>query len=135
MILLDFFIYIILRPRYGPGVDFACNTNKYLEYFLKGGRCVGLANLATSCSDFLEIWEPQRPGNLRACPGLYRNCFNLTPTVTARSTDILQHAGTDSVWHMQKKKGFLVKTVPKTLRLAKFSSCQRRKLRQTTQYQ
>ena len=23
----------------------------------------------------LEIWEPQPPGNLRAYPGLYRDCF------------------------------------------------------------
>jgi len=42
------------------------------EYFLrgKGGRCVGLTTLPPSCADFLEIWEPQTPGTLRACPGL-----------------------------------------------------------------
>jgi hypothetical protein len=32
----------------------------------KGGRCVGLTTLPTSCADCLEIWEPQHPGTLRA---------------------------------------------------------------------
>jgi len=36
----------------------------------KGGRCIGLTTLPPSCPDCLEIWEPQRPGTLRACPGL-----------------------------------------------------------------
>ena len=48
------------------------NRNEYQEYFLggKGGRCVGLTTLPPSCADCLEIWEPQPPGTLRACPGL-----------------------------------------------------------------
>ena len=33
----------------------------------KGGRCVGLTIFNADC---LEIWEPQPPGTLRACPGL-----------------------------------------------------------------
>jgi len=36
----------------------------------KGGRCAGLTTLPPSCADCLEIWEPQPPGTLRACPGL-----------------------------------------------------------------
>jgi hypothetical protein len=36
----------------------------------KGGWCVGLTTLPPSCADCLEIWEPQPPGTLRACPGL-----------------------------------------------------------------
>ena len=36
----------------------------------KGGRCVGLTTLPSSCADCLEIWEPQPPGTLRAYPGL-----------------------------------------------------------------
>jgi len=36
----------------------------------KGGRCVGLINLPPSGADYLEIWEPQDPENLRTCPGL-----------------------------------------------------------------
>ena len=41
----------------------------------KGGRCVGLTTLPPSCADCLEIWEPQFPGTLRACPGLQWDCF------------------------------------------------------------
>ena len=53
-----------------PGVD--SNSNEYQECFLegKGGRCVGLTTSPHSCADCLEIWEPQLPGTLRACPGL-----------------------------------------------------------------
>ena len=36
----------------------------------KDGRCVGLTTLPPSCTDCLEIWEPQPPGTLRACPGI-----------------------------------------------------------------
>ena len=36
----------------------------------KGGRCVGLKTVPPSYADCLEIWEPQPPGTLRACPGL-----------------------------------------------------------------
>jgi len=62
----------ITGSEYGPGVDSASNRNEYQEYFLrgKGGRCVGLTSLPPSCADRLEIWEPQPPGTLRACPGL-----------------------------------------------------------------
>jgi len=58
----------------------ASNRNEYQEYFLggKGGLCVGLITLPPSCADCLEIWEPQPPGTLRACPGLYRDCFAFT---------------------------------------------------------
>jgi len=36
----------------------------------KGGRCIGLTTLPPSCTDCLEIWEPQPPGTLKACSGL-----------------------------------------------------------------
>jgi hypothetical protein len=35
--------------------------------------------LPTSCADFLEIWGPQLPGILRACPGVCRDCFTFLP--------------------------------------------------------
>jgi len=56
----------------GPGLDSASNINEYQEYFLggKGSRCVRLTTLPLSCAECLEIWEPQTPGTLRACPGL-----------------------------------------------------------------
>jgi len=36
----------------------------------KVGRCVGLTTLPSSCAHCLEIWGPQTPGTLRACPEL-----------------------------------------------------------------
>jgi hypothetical protein len=59
------------RELYGPRVDSASNRNEYQEYFVgnKGGRCVGLTTLPPSYVDFLNIWEPQPPETLRACPG------------------------------------------------------------------
>jgi len=50
------------------------STGVYQEYCpgevgVKGGRCVRLT-LPPSCVDCLEIWEPQTPGILMACPGL-----------------------------------------------------------------
>jgi hypothetical protein len=59
-------------PHYDPRVDSASKRNEYQIYF-RGGkacRCVGLITLPLSCADCLEIWEPQPPGTLRACPGL-----------------------------------------------------------------
>ena len=44
----------------------------------KGGWWVGLTTLPPSCADCLGICEPQPPGTLRACPGLYRDCFPFT---------------------------------------------------------
>jgi hypothetical protein len=78
--LLEFFIDIILRSHYGAGVDSASNRNEYQVYFLggKGGRCVGLTTLPPLCAVCLEIWEPQPPGNLRACTGLHRDTFTFT---------------------------------------------------------
>jgi hypothetical protein len=33
-------------------------------------HCVGLTTLPPSCADCLEIWKPQLPAALRACPGI-----------------------------------------------------------------
>ena len=41
----------------------------------KCGRCVGLTTLPLLCTDCHEIWKLQPPETLRACPGLYRDCF------------------------------------------------------------
>ena len=60
--------------HYGPGVDSASNRNEYQQYFLggKGGRCVGLTTLPPTRANCIEIWEPQLPGTLRACPPVLR---------------------------------------------------------------
>jgi len=36
----------------------------------KGGRCVGLKTLPSSCADYLEIWDSHPPGTLWASPEL-----------------------------------------------------------------
>jgi hypothetical protein len=51
--------------KWVPGIFCGC----------KGGRCVGLTTLPPSWAECLEIWEPQPPGTLRACPSPYRDCF------------------------------------------------------------
>jgi len=73
--------------RTSPGVDSASNRNEYQEYFLwggeggggsKDGRCLGpTTTQPPSCADCLEMWEPQLSGSLRACPGLYVDCYTV----------------------------------------------------------
>jgi len=48
---------------------------------VKGSQYVGLTTLSTSCDDCHKIWEPQLPGTLRVCPGLYWNCCTFTYTL------------------------------------------------------
>jgi hypothetical protein len=76
---LEFFFDIIIGRTMALGVESSSNRNEYQEYFLEGksGRWLGLITLPPSCVDCLEIWEPQTPGTLRACPGLYRDCLTL----------------------------------------------------------
>jgi len=40
-----------------------------------------MTNLPLLCADCHEIWEPHPLGNLRVCPGLYRDCFVFVFTV------------------------------------------------------
>ena len=56
-----------LRPHYGPAVDSVSDRNKYQGNFLggKGGRCVGLRALSSSCAECLDVrgastsWKPK----------------------------------------------------------------------------
>jgi hypothetical protein len=41
----------------------------------KGSRCTGLTTLPLSHTDSHELWEPQPPGTLRACPDLHWDSF------------------------------------------------------------
>jgi hypothetical protein len=63
----------------------ALGSTQPLTEMSKGGQCVGLTTFTPSCVDCLEIWEPQPPGTLEACPGLYRVSLGFThchvPTV------------------------------------------------------
>jgi len=65
------------RPHCGSEVDSSSTRNEYQEYFLegKGGRCLGLTTLPSSCVHCFEIWETQPPAKISYCPGLYRPYF------------------------------------------------------------
>jgi len=52
-----------------PVVDWASNRNEY-----QGVEMI----LPTSCAECPELWEPQPPAVLRACPGRYRDSFAFT---------------------------------------------------------
>jgi len=54
------------RPPCGPGIDWASKRNEYQGIEL---------TLPTSCTECPEIWEPQPPAALQACPDLYRDSF------------------------------------------------------------
>ena len=45
--------------------------------------CVGLTALPPARADCHEIWEPEPPGTLGACPGLYIDCFTFTFTLSS----------------------------------------------------
>ena len=64
------------RPHYYPGVDSASNRNACQES--KEGRFVGLKIFLPSCTECLEIWEPQPPGTLWTYDGPYWDCFTFT---------------------------------------------------------
>jgi hypothetical protein len=42
----------------------------------KGSRCIRLTTLPPSCTDCLEIWEPQPPGTLGGVQASNRIAFN-----------------------------------------------------------
>jgi hypothetical protein len=44
--------------------------NVYQPHGQQYYRCAGLTTLPPSCVDCLELWEPQPPGTVWACPGL-----------------------------------------------------------------
>jgi hypothetical protein len=48
-------------------------SSRNISWGGKGGWCIGLTLLP--CADFLENWEPQIPGTIRAVIGLHRDCL------------------------------------------------------------
>jgi hypothetical protein len=45
-------------------------STRNISWVGKHGRYIGLTTLSPSYANFLEIWEPQPPGTLRASLGL-----------------------------------------------------------------
>ena len=63
-------------------------STRNISWGLKAADALGLTTLSPSCADCLEIWEPQTPGTLRACPGLFRDCFTFTFTLAVECTEL-----------------------------------------------
>ena len=61
-------------------------NNTDILWGVKFGRCLGLTTLPPSCSDCLEIWEPQSSGTFWVSPCSYRHYFTFTFTSYARSS-------------------------------------------------
>jgi hypothetical protein len=45
-------------------------STRNISWWGKDSQCIQLTTFPPSCTNFLEIWEPQPPGTLRAWPGL-----------------------------------------------------------------
>ena len=77
--------YILLRCA----VSSTLKKKRVPEMFrgVKGGRCLRLETWLLSCADCLEIWEPEPPGTLRACPGICLPCFASFGFVSRPSSD------------------------------------------------
>jgi len=58
-------------------------TQLLTEFTTRGkeGRCIELMILPPSCANCHEIQKPQPPATLKACPGIYRDCFTFTLAV------------------------------------------------------
>jgi len=69
---IEFNLILLVRYCYfarSTGRLMVLGSTKPLTEMSKGGRCAGLT-LPPSCADCREIWEPQPPATLRACPDL-----------------------------------------------------------------
>ena len=93
------FPMVSFRPHYNPGVDPA--TNKWVQdYFLasKGCRWVGVTTLSPSCAYCREIQEPQPPGTLRACRGVFMTCFAINIIRRLNNTPVIKQVCNSNFW-------------------------------------
>jgi len=70
---LGFFNDLSFWPHYDPGVDSASTEmiTRIISWGIKAVKCAGLTKTYhLHFANCLEIWEPQPPGAIRACPGL-----------------------------------------------------------------
>ena len=76
---LDFFIVIILPATLWSWVYLASNRNDYQGYSWRK-NCLGrrAENLIIFFCRLSLNLETEPPGTLKACPGLYRDCFTST---------------------------------------------------------
>ena len=125
---LKFFIHLSFRPHYVSRGLPASKRNEYQRSSLggKGGRCVRLNTLASSCADFLEILRASTPGTLEAYLGLSRDSFTfryMTESEVKRSIYLFiyqckaqvhmhttnAYGGLQMVWYGSKKASFTFK--------------------------
>ena len=76
------------------------------------GRCLQLTTLPFSCADCREIWEPQPPATLRACPGLYKDFLTFTFVVAVMVWCLNKHRFNFTfIRGIQLEFGFMIRNV------------------------
>jgi hypothetical protein len=78
-----------------------------------GGRSVGLTTLSPSGADCLEIWEPESPGTLRACPGLQWGCFTVLyqPEITPNTMQFMTYIAGINLLHVSTPRSILRESI------------------------
>jgi hypothetical protein len=69
---LEYFTDLILQATIRPRgrISLYRMSTRNISWVGTGSWCKGLTILPPSCADCLEIWEPQSPGTIKACPGV-----------------------------------------------------------------